>query len=257
MFKLTDNLQKIIDDFYSTDKVISYYSKPRLHLYERNLFKNYLKKKGKVLDLCCGAGRVAIPLAKMGFDVIGVDINPKMIDAANKIKKKYNIKNVKFICGDAPLIKIKENYFDYVLIMENSLEYIVYKNRREKIIKKIFNALKNDGIFITCFSSYFYPLNRLVKLTFHNIDYLAKSLIYDKQELGINDILLIYRKFNKLLFSHFFTHFEIKGMMKKAGFKSFKTIPFNNLDKRKNKFRNPKLYDFLFPFIVQFWIIKK
>jgi len=35
---------------------------------------------GSVLELCCGTGRVAIPLARTGFDVTGVDISAAMLE---------------------------------------------------------------------------------------------------------------------------------------------------------------------------------
>jgi SAM-dependent methyltransferase len=38
----------------------------------------------RVLELACGTGRVAIPLARDGHDVVGVDIEPSMIEAARR-----------------------------------------------------------------------------------------------------------------------------------------------------------------------------
>src|SRR4051794_19841422 len=35
---------------------------------------------GPVLELCCGTGRVAIPLAREGFDVTAVDISSGMLE---------------------------------------------------------------------------------------------------------------------------------------------------------------------------------
>jgi SAM-dependent methyltransferase len=39
---------------------------------------------GRALDLGCGAGRNAVPLARMGWDVVGIDLSPPMLDAAVK-----------------------------------------------------------------------------------------------------------------------------------------------------------------------------
>lgn len=38
----------------------------------------------RVLDAGCGTGRVAIELAARGFDVVGVDLDPMMLDEARK-----------------------------------------------------------------------------------------------------------------------------------------------------------------------------
>ena len=44
-------------------------------------------KKGNVLDLGCGQGRDAIPLARLGFDVTGIDNSSVGIAQMNRIAK--------------------------------------------------------------------------------------------------------------------------------------------------------------------------
>ena len=39
---------------------------------------------GRVLDIGCGAGRNAVPLARMGWDVVGIDLSSPMLQAAAK-----------------------------------------------------------------------------------------------------------------------------------------------------------------------------
>ena len=43
-----------------------------------------IKKEMKVLDLGCGDGTTAIPEAKLGADVLGVDIARNLVEAGNK-----------------------------------------------------------------------------------------------------------------------------------------------------------------------------
>jgi len=40
-------MQKIVDKFFSSSKVLSYYSRPRLHLAERKLFKKIFRVEGQ------------------------------------------------------------------------------------------------------------------------------------------------------------------------------------------------------------------
>jgi SAM-dependent methyltransferase len=251
-------MEKIVKKFFSTDKIVSHYSKPRLSVAEIKLFKKYLKK-GKVLDLCCGAGRVAIQLAKMGFDVTGVDNNLKMIKAANNMKRKHNVKNIKFICDDASRKKFKKEQFDYVLAMDNSLEYIVSRIKREILFENVYKSLKKDGLFITSFNSCFYPIKIPIRIFINNLIYIVNHVIFSRNyQLGLNDIILRI-KINKedlIYFSHLFFPWEIKKIGEKAGFKSFEIVPFNILDQRKNRFRNLKIYQhlksFLYCYLVMF-----
>ena len=43
-----------------------------------------LPRAGRVLDVGCGYGRIAVPLARAGFDVTGLDIAPNLVRAARR-----------------------------------------------------------------------------------------------------------------------------------------------------------------------------
>ncbi len=51
---------------------------------EATFCESLLSPGGGVLDAGCGAGRVAIRLAERGFDCVGVDVDPSMLDAARR-----------------------------------------------------------------------------------------------------------------------------------------------------------------------------
>jgi SAM-dependent methyltransferase len=55
----------------------------------------------KVLDVGCGDGTTAIPEAKRGADVLGVDISRNLVDAGNRRARDIGLKNVRFQQGDA------------------------------------------------------------------------------------------------------------------------------------------------------------
>jgi SAM-dependent methyltransferase len=70
----------------------------------------------KVLDLGCGDGTTAIPAAKLGADVQGVDIARNLVDAGNARAKKENLANCKFTEGDATnLSMLADKTFDLVI----------------------------------------------------------------------------------------------------------------------------------------------
>src|SRR6266513_1675122 len=55
----------------------------------------------KVLDLGCGDGTTALPEAKLGADVLGVDVATNLVEAGNKRAKEESLTNCKFQEGDA------------------------------------------------------------------------------------------------------------------------------------------------------------
>src|SRR6478752_7049074 len=58
-------------------------------------------KGQKVLDLGCGDGTTAIPAAKLGADVLGVDIARNLVEAGNERAKEMGLANCRFQEGDA------------------------------------------------------------------------------------------------------------------------------------------------------------
>lgn len=69
-----------------------------------------------VLDLGCGDGTTAIPEAKLGANVLGVDIASNLVEAGNTRAKKEGLTNVQFQEGDAiDLHELKDGQFDHVV----------------------------------------------------------------------------------------------------------------------------------------------
>lgn len=70
----------------------------------------------KVLDLGCGDGTTAIPAAKLGADVLGVDIARNLVEAGNKRAREYGLTNCRFQEGDATnLDQLPDQAFDLVM----------------------------------------------------------------------------------------------------------------------------------------------
>src|SRR5207247_7100764 len=70
----------------------------------------------KVLDLGCGDGTTALPEARLGADVLGVDIARNLVDAGNKRAQKEGLTNCKFQEGDASnLEQVPDKTFDLVV----------------------------------------------------------------------------------------------------------------------------------------------
>jgi len=70
----------------------------------------------KVLDLGCGDGTTALPVAKLGADVLGVDIARNLVDAGNKRAQEQGLTNCRFQQGDATdLHELRDQTFDLVV----------------------------------------------------------------------------------------------------------------------------------------------
>ncbi|MGA0559691.1 class I SAM-dependent methyltransferase [Larkinella sp. VNQ87] len=70
----------------------------------------------KVLDLGCGDGTTAIPAAKAGAEVLGVDIARNLVEAGNKRVQSEGLTTCTFREGDATnLSELKDETFDLVI----------------------------------------------------------------------------------------------------------------------------------------------
>lgn len=75
-----------------------------------------VKKGLKVLDLGCGDGTTALPQAKLGAEVLGVDIASNLVEAGNKRAKEHGLSNLRFQEGDASnLNELEDASFDLVV----------------------------------------------------------------------------------------------------------------------------------------------
>src|SRR6478672_6373492 len=70
----------------------------------------------KVLDLGCGDGTTAIPAAKLGAEVLGVDIASNLVAAGNQRAKEMGLRNCRFQEGDATNLRdLADQSFDIVV----------------------------------------------------------------------------------------------------------------------------------------------
>lgn len=70
----------------------------------------------KVLDLGCGDGTTALPQARLGADVLGVDISSRLVAAGNRRAQADGLTNCRFQEGDAShLDELADDTFDLVV----------------------------------------------------------------------------------------------------------------------------------------------
>ena len=75
-----------------------------------------IKPGMKVLDLGCGDGTTAVPAAKLGADVLGVDIASNLVAAGNRRVQEMGLTNCRFQEGDATnLHELADQSFDLVV----------------------------------------------------------------------------------------------------------------------------------------------
>ena len=122
--------------------------KDGLEEWEEYFIKKYMNNKGKVLNIGCGAGREAIALTKLGFEVTGIDISENMIKTAKEESESYDL-NINFdVCSVIDIDKYESSKFDYIIFTRALYSYIPGHNLRIEVLKKAKGLLKDNG-FLT------------------------------------------------------------------------------------------------------------
>jgi SAM-dependent methyltransferase len=101
-----------------------------------------ISKGAKVLDLGCGDGTTAIPAAKLGAEVLGVDIAHNLVEAGNRRAKEAGLANIKFQEGDATnLAGLKDKSFD----LSVSIFGAMFAPRPADVAKEMVRVTKPGG----------------------------------------------------------------------------------------------------------------
>ena len=94
----------------------------------------------KILELGCGIGAISFPLSSLGYEVVGIDIDPNSISECN-IRNSFP--NAKYVVADAETVDLKEK-FDVVI----ASEVLEHCPRPYKVLETLDRHLRPDGIGI-------------------------------------------------------------------------------------------------------------
>jgi SAM-dependent methyltransferase len=96
----------------------------------------------KVLDLGCGDGTTAVPAAKRGADVLGVDIAANLVAAGNRRARERGLANCRFQEGDASDLKdLRDKSFDLVV----SIFGAMFAPRPFDVAKEMVRVTRSGG----------------------------------------------------------------------------------------------------------------
>lgn len=97
-----------------------------------------------ILDIACGTGNITIPLANMGYDMIGVDISTDMLSQA--IAKSTN-KQILFLAQDMRELDLYGTV-DAAICVCDGMNYILHESELAAVFKRVRMFLNPGGVFI-------------------------------------------------------------------------------------------------------------
>ena len=139
-FEFDENVASVFDDMLN--RSVPFYQE-NLHL-QIEILKELLDENSKVLDLGSSTGTFLIELAKKKrLNLTGIDNSKAMIKKAKQKAKAFGVE-IEFLEKDF----LEYDFKTQDAIIANYTIQFIRPIKREKLIKKIFNSLNNNGIFL-------------------------------------------------------------------------------------------------------------
>jgi len=121
-----------------------------------HFLEKHLPSTGLILDAGGGPGKYTIELAKKGYDMVLLDLTPKLLNIARKQIAKAKVQShvKKIVEGSiTDLSQFSDQTFDAVLCLGGPLNHILNPASREAAVKELARVAKKDSpIFISVIS---------------------------------------------------------------------------------------------------------
>ncbi|MFJ7637836.1 class I SAM-dependent methyltransferase [Peribacillus sp. NPDC097224] len=110
------------------------------------LLKWAAKTEGPIIDLACGTGRATIPLARKGYELIGVDVHKGMLDEAKRKSSDLNV-HIEWIEQDARMLTLNVRSH-LIFSVGNSFQHFLTNEDQDGFLSSVNKHLELDGLFI-------------------------------------------------------------------------------------------------------------
>ncbi len=114
--------------------------------YYEAVFERYDIKPELVLDLGCGTGNITLELAERGYDMIGLDASPEMLEIAME-KAREREKEILFLHQDMTEFELYGTVGAMVCALDG-VNYLTEEGQLERMLKLLHYYLDPGGIFI-------------------------------------------------------------------------------------------------------------
>jgi SAM-dependent methyltransferase len=102
----------------------------------------------EVLELCCGSGRVLLPLARAGHRLVGLDASPHMLELARAkllVAGPEVAERVRLVQGDLRGFDL-EQQFGLALIAVKSFAYLTSRADQQRALERVTAHLRPGGL---------------------------------------------------------------------------------------------------------------
>ncbi|MDE6024801.1 MAG: class I SAM-dependent methyltransferase [Lachnospiraceae bacterium] len=194
--------------------------------YIHGLLTEYGIKNGIIVELGCGTGNITERLAVSGYDMIGIDTSPSMLNMARS--KKSEASTSLYLCQDMREFELYGTVSAVVSVCD-SINYILEPDELVHVFSLVNNYLDPKGVFIFDFNTRHYYLDVVADATIAE-DREDISFIWDNYydaKSNINELALslfiretdddLFRKYEELHLQKGYTLEEMITLVEQSG----------------------------------------
>lgn len=194
--------------------------------YIRSLLREQKIEDGLVLELGCGTGSITQLLAKSGYDMIGVDCSPEMLQAAVEKREESGL-DILYLLQDMREFELYGTVKAVVCVCD-SLNYVTEQEDLLQVFRLVNNYLDPGGIFIFDLNTLYKYEEILGNCTIaedrEEASFIWENEFDQEERLNIYQLSLFQREENGLYSKHQEVHYqkayeleEVIHLLEKAG----------------------------------------
>ena len=144
--------KELVKKYFEAACIVGYYSRAASHLglwrSEEKIFTRVFDQNASLLELGCGAGRIAFGLYELGFkNILATDYSKKMIQRARHLSKLLEY-SIPFRVCDATGLEFENDVFDGAIFGFNGLMQIPQAAQRKQAFCEIYRVIRSGAWFV-------------------------------------------------------------------------------------------------------------
>lgn len=188
-------------------------------------------KDGLVLDLGCGTGSLTTLLSDLGYDMIGVDLSPEMLQIA---QDKMKDRDILYLCQDMREFELYGTVRAVVSVCD-SVNYLTEDGDLEECFRLVNNYLDPSGLFIFDFNTLYKYRDVIGETTIaenrEEASFIWDNYFYEDEQLNEYELTIfakeqngLYRKFEEVHLQRGYTLNRMKEALKNAGMEFVRAV---------------------------------
>ena len=121
-------------------------SKKQVNLFEKFIEKYSKRNVKRFLDICCGPSLQLREIAKRGYDAVGLDSSPQMLEYLKKRAKEEGTR-IETTKGDMANFRLKKKV-DFAFIMMGTINYLKSNKEILSHLDSVAHSLNRGGLYL-------------------------------------------------------------------------------------------------------------